>query len=347
MPWRSGGDASRLGGSRGRAVARISPPLPRYWRGTGANPSWLFSYSSSRWWTRTATPHPSMSLRKGTCSQSGNSSGPINNMPRGVSLDEPLLSPLRAADLSGLPPAVVVTVEFDPVRDEGEQYATRLVAAGVRGVERADTGNGASLYGSGNATHDRTTVARVTADRCKVDGKYADSCILPRLCPGAHREATLVRSSHPAPAPRHELYSIGSPACGRGWGPRFQTPTICRQVCLRSNRPVPRPPGISCMPTPTCNTESGDGIQFFDVADCYGSWVAASGPAPPAKRLYVVFCAPAESTRASSTDNFAVHRSYYSGLASPVMFGARLRSDAVSAGLVAHRTMEFSRLHMR
>jgi acetyl esterase len=57
-------------------------------------------------------------------------------LPPGTDRHDPRVSVLRAPDLRGLPPAYVATAGFDPLRDEGEAYATRMREAGVAVVLR-------------------------------------------------------------------------------------------------------------------------------------------------------------------------------------------------------------------
>jgi acetyl esterase len=70
-------------------------------------------------------------------------------LPPGADHADPRVSVLRADDLAGLPPAYVTTAGFDPLRDEGEAYATRMQEAGVPVALRRHPG---LIHGFANMT---------------------------------------------------------------------------------------------------------------------------------------------------------------------------------------------------
>ncbi len=70
-------------------------------------------------------------------------------LPPTSAATDPYLMPLAAGDLSGLSPTLILTAEFDPLRDEGIAYAKRLAAAGVsvEHVHASDQMHGFLLLG--------------------------------------------------------------------------------------------------------------------------------------------------------------------------------------------------------
>jgi acetyl esterase len=54
----------------------------------------------------------------------------MHYLPEGIDPAIPGISPLRAEDLTGMPPTLIHTAEFDPLRDEGRNYFERLTQAG-------------------------------------------------------------------------------------------------------------------------------------------------------------------------------------------------------------------------
>ncbi|SEO84905.1 acetyl esterase [Rhodospirillales bacterium URHD0017] len=73
-------------------------------------------------------------------------------LPRLKDGEDPRASPLRNGNLAGLPPAVITTAEFDPLRDEGEAYAEALKRAGVEVAYFREAGMVHGYFGMGAAS---------------------------------------------------------------------------------------------------------------------------------------------------------------------------------------------------
>ena len=86
-------------------------------------------------------------------------------LPTPYAADHPYAAPLRARNLDGLPPAIIATAEFDPVRDEGEEYGRRLAAAGntVR-LRRFDGMIHSFLHHNGRVPASRTLPAWLASE---------------------------------------------------------------------------------------------------------------------------------------------------------------------------------------
>jgi cation diffusion facilitator CzcD-associated flavoprotein CzcO/acetyl esterase/lipase len=100
---------------------------------------------------------------------------------------DPVAAPLRARDLSGLPPAFIVTGEFDPLRDEGNAYADALEKAGVP----------VTLLEARGHTHTSVTMVDVVLSGAPIRAQMADGL---RQFFGLDAAGLMVTTSHPTTA---------------------------------------------------------------------------------------------------------------------------------------------------
>jgi acetyl esterase len=92
---------------------------------------------------------------------------------------DPCAAPLLADDLAGLPPALVVTAEYDPLRDEGEEYGRRLAAAGVATQTTRYDG---VIHGFGGLTR---ALAQARACRAEIIARISQASAADGRDPGA------------------------------------------------------------------------------------------------------------------------------------------------------------------
>ena len=86
-------------------------------------------------------------------------------LPPGTDVADPRISPLRAADFTGLPPTLIHTAECDPLRDEGRDYGERMRAAGSAASYHCHPGMIHLFYGLGGVIpYARTAIRRIGAD---------------------------------------------------------------------------------------------------------------------------------------------------------------------------------------
>lgn len=91
-------------------------------------------------------------------------------LPPGVNADNPLVSPLRAPDLASHPPAFIHTAEFDPVRDEGIEYADRLRRRGAVTHHTSHPGMIHLFYGLGRFIPYGRTVLKLIGAQIRAKG---------------------------------------------------------------------------------------------------------------------------------------------------------------------------------
>jgi acetyl esterase len=125
-----GGDASRLAVAGDSAGGNLATVVARHARDAG-RPSIAFQLLVYPVTDMTRSLPSHLENGSGYLLDTETMSWFLDNYLGDADPRQPDVSPLLADDLSGLPPALVVTAEFDPLRDEGEAYAERLGQAGV------------------------------------------------------------------------------------------------------------------------------------------------------------------------------------------------------------------------